>query len=388
MMQSTTEVGAQDIRERAAEAARQIAPLADEYDRSGEFPLKSYEVLRALGLTTMAVPKEYGGLGLDVPTYCEVVSVLAGACGSTALTLNMHSSVLRQIEALGDEDQRRHYLGEAAAGRLFASLTSEPATSLRRNFRVGTTVKRVEGGYLLNGFKYFASLSGAADYFFVWAMPEGREDLAQDLLHLVVPARSPGVSIEYTWDSVAMRATSSHSVRFENVFVAEEAAVGGPGGAVRAQLTDVYMPGYAAVYTGLAVAARDAAVAYALERRFGPVRVADDAVVQNHVGRMDALVAAATTLTREAALAMASPPGPERALALNRAKYFASWAAVEVADLAMQVVGGRAFNRGQSLQRIFRDAHVGMVMPPSLDHALETVGKLALGFDVAGGFLG
>lgn len=388
-MPSTTGQPTADVLLEARQAAREIAEYADEYDRTGEFPFKSYDVLRRFGLTTMAVPKAYGGLGLDFPTYCEVLSIIAGACGSTGLTLNMHSSVLRQIVAMGTPAQCQRYLGEAVAGKLFASVTSEPSSSLRRNFRPGTTVRRVEGGYLLNGYKYFASLASAADYFFVWAMPEGAERLDQDLVNLLVPSRAPGVEIEYTWDAMAMRATASHSIRFQNVFVEEAAAIGGPGGTVRHHLTDVYMPGYAAVYTGLAEAAYQFAVDYALERRFGAQRVADDPVVQQHIGHMHTLITVSRLMTREAARALESEGMSEATvLLLQQAKYVACRTAAEVADLAMLVVGGRGFHRGQRLQRIFRDAHVGMVMPPSLDHARETIGRLALGFDVTGGFLG
>jgi alkylation response protein AidB-like acyl-CoA dehydrogenase len=369
-------------------ARERIAPLAAAYDRRGDFPRESYEALREAGLTAMTVPRRYGGLGVDLPAYCDVLAILASACGSTALTLNMHSSVVRMIDAMGSEDQRARYLREAAEGKLFASLTSEPASSLRRNFRVETRAAPVDGGYVLSGLKYFCSSSSAADYFFVWAMPPGAERLETDLLNVVVPARAAGIQIEDTWDAVAMRATASHSVRFDGVFVAEGAVIGGPGGAVRHRLTHVFMPGYAAVYLGLAQAALDRAVDYARHRAFGDRTPADDPVVQHHVGRMSALVAGARAMMHAAALLAGGPPGPEAALALNQAKYLSCEAACRVADLALQVVGGRALYMREDLQRIFRDAHVGMLMPPSNDHALEIAGQLTLGFDVAGGFLG
>lgn len=375
----------------AEEVARErVAPLAQQYDRAGEFPLGSYEALRQAGLTAMTVPSEFGGLGVDLPVYCEVIRTIARACGSTALTLNMHSSVLRMIDAMGDDEQRRRFLREAAQGKLFATLTSEPSSSLRRGFRVGTRAVPVAGGYLIHGYKYFCSLSTAADYFFVWAMPEGGERLDSDLLNVLVPARADGVHIEQTWDSVAMRATASHSVRFEGVFVPEDFVIGGPGGAVRHRLTDVFMPGYAALYVGLAEAALERVVTYARERRFEGTgtTVADDAVVQHHVGEMSARIAAARELMRAAARMAVTGRGQATALVLNQAKYMACETAMRIADLALQVMGGRALYLREELQRVFRDAHVGAVMPPSNDHALETIGKLELGFDVEGGFLG
>ena len=374
-------------------ATETVAPLAGTYDRAGEFPSKIYDVLRRSGLTALAVPREFGGLGADWHTYCLVLRTLARACGSTALTLNMHSSVVRMIDRMGTLAQRQHYLSEASKGRLFASLTSEPATSFRGRFSVQTRVDEVEGGYILNGLKFFCSLSSEADYFFVWAMPGGRGDLRNDLLNLVVPAKSEGVRIERTWDAMAMRATASHTVHFENVFVPSSAAVGGPGGAVRHELTDVFILGYAAVYLGLAEAAYRAALDFVMNKKQEPgeVPLKQQTHIQQVIGQMDVAVEGARLfLERAIHLEETGTQGADRREAIrakNQAKYAACEAARTVADAALRLVGGRALLRGHPLERVFRDAHVGMVMPPNHDQCLETIGKLNLGFTVAGGFL-
>lgn len=378
------------IVELAEKVAREtVLPLAAKYDREGRFPVEIYEALKAVGLTAMRVPTSMGGLGASLPIYGQAIKTIARACGSTALTLNMHSSVVHIVNRMGDPDQRSRYLKEAAEGKLFASLTSEPASSFRGKFSVQTTAEKVSGGYVLNGQKFFCSLSTGADYFFVWAMPQEGGDLRNDLLNILVPADAEGVRIEETWDAMAMRATASHSVQFKDVFVPEDALIGGPGGVVRHELTDAFMPGYVATYLGLAEAAYEYAVDFVMKKKPQPgeTPIREHAVIQQHIARMNMTISSAQLFMERAMELAEGEDRKEAILALNQAKYAAAEAARSVADAALQVVGGRALYRHFPLERIMRDAHVGVVMPPNHDQTLETIGRICLGMEVSGGFL-
>jgi alkylation response protein AidB-like acyl-CoA dehydrogenase len=134
------------IVETAARLAREkLAPRAARYDRDAANPVDSWRVLHADGILAAAIPTAYGGLGLDMPAYIDVIRTLAQGCASTAMTLHMHSTVMRFIDALGTEAQKRRWFAEVVSGgKLFGSWGSEPAVSPSR-------------GNLANRAKYLAT---------------------------------------------------------------------------------------------------------------------------------------------------------------------------------------------------------------------------------------
>jgi alkylation response protein AidB-like acyl-CoA dehydrogenase len=132
--------------ETAARLAREkLAPRAAEYDRDAKNPLDSWRDLWRDGLLATAIPSAYGGLGLDMPSYVGVIRELARGCASTAMTVHMHSTVMRFIDALATDDQKRRFYAEVVAhGKLFGSWGSEPAVSLSRTFLMETAIRAVD----------------------------------------------------------------------------------------------------------------------------------------------------------------------------------------------------------------------------------------------------
>src|SRR5207247_1889882 len=119
-----------------------IAPRAAEYDAAGANPLESWRDLWREGYLAAAIPTAHGGLGLDMPTYIAVIRTVARGCASTAMTLHMHSTVMRFIDTLGTEAQKRRYFAEVVGGgKLFGSWGSEPAVSLSRTFLIETAIR-------------------------------------------------------------------------------------------------------------------------------------------------------------------------------------------------------------------------------------------------------
>jgi butyryl-CoA dehydrogenase/acyl-CoA dehydrogenase len=141
----------QDLVDRADALTREkIAPRAAMYDREGKNPVESWSDLQREGYLACAVPTAYGGMGLDMASYIGVIRVIARGCASTAMTLHMHSTVMRFIDALGTEAQKRRYFAEVVErGKMFGSWGSEPAVSLSRTFTMETVVRG--GGRLGRG---------------------------------------------------------------------------------------------------------------------------------------------------------------------------------------------------------------------------------------------
>src|SRR6266536_5151832 len=182
----------QDLVDRADALTREkIAPRAARYDREGKNPVESWSDLQREGYLACAIPAAYGGMGLDMASYIGVIRVIARGCASTAMTLHLHSTVLRFIDALGTEAQKRRYFAEVVkGGKLFGSWGSEPAVSLSRTFLMETSVRQDAETCVVDGTKYFCTMALGASYYMVWCALEGGTDMQKALLLVVVPAET------------------------------------------------------------------------------------------------------------------------------------------------------------------------------------------------------
>lgn len=370
--------------ERVAQLTRErIAPRAAEYDAAGKNPVESWRDLWREGFLAAAIPRAYGGLGLDMPAYVAVIRTLAQGCASTAMTLHMHSTVMRFIDALGTDAQKRRYFDEVVrSGKLFGSWGSEPAVSLSRTFLMETAIRRADGdGYVIDGVKHFCTMALGASYYMVWCALDGEADMGKALRQALVPAEAAGIETDGKWNTLGMRATYSPSVTFKGVRVGEDATLGRPGGAMQVGVVESFGLGYAAIYVGVAEAALAFAVEYARQRVVKPdnVAVAQDPTVQRHIGELTAQLHAARLVLEEAAANWAEADMVERGLLANRAKYLATEAALHVTSKVVQVVGGRGAYKEYLAERAFRDVRTATLMPPTIDRMLEAIGKSALG---------
>ncbi|HKX04552.1 MAG TPA: acyl-CoA dehydrogenase family protein [Methylomirabilota bacterium] len=362
----------------------QIAPRAAEYDAAGANPIDSWRVLGRDGFLASCIPTAYGGLGLDMPTYVGVIRTIARGCANTAMTVHMHSTVMRFIDALGTEAQKRRYFAEVVEhGRLFGSWGSEPAVSLSRTFLMETVARQDGDHYVVDGVKHFCTMALGASRYMVWCALEGGTDMGKALLQVLVPADAPGIATDGKWNTLGMRATFSPSVTFTGVRVAKDAALGDPGTALRVGVVESFALGYAAVYAGIAQGALAFAIDYAKQRIVKPenIPVAHDPAVQRHVGELAAQLDAALLVLADSAERWEAADVQERGVLGNKAKYLATEAGLAVTSRVIQVVGGRGAYKDFPAERAFRDLRTSTLMPPTVDRMLEGIGKNALGID-------
>jgi alkylation response protein AidB-like acyl-CoA dehydrogenase len=361
-----------------------IAPRAAEYDAAGANPIDSWRVLARDGFLGSCIPTAYGGLGLDMPTYVGVIRTIAQGCANTAMTVHMHSTVMRFIGALGTEAQKRRYFGEVVRdGKLFGSWGSEPAVSLSRTFLMETAVRQDGDAYVVDGVKHFCTMALGASHYMVWCALEGGTDMGKALLQVLVPAEAAGIVTDGKWNTLGMRATFSPSVTFTGVRVPKDAALGDPGSGLRVGVVESFALGYAAVYVGIAQGALAFAIDYAKKRIVKPenIPVAHDPAVQRHLGELAAHLDAARLVLADAAARWEAADVVERGVLGNKAKYLATEVGLAVTSKVIQVVGGRGAYRDFPAERAFRDLRTSTLMPPTVDRMLEGIGKNALGID-------
>ncbi len=375
-----------------------FAARAHRYDTDASFPFENYADLRAAGLLGLTIPKRHGGLGADYTTYTLVSAELGRWCGATALTFNMHacsmlwSSQMADDLPMSDEDRALHdrrrgriYERVIRDGALFAQPFSEPdSAAAAGQAPFGTTARKVEGGWRVNGVKHFASLAGAAHYYGLLCTEDrpGVEPNVKDTLYLAVPADAPGAEIFGTWDPVGMRGTVSRSLRFTNVFVGDDDMVMPRGLYYQAALRWPHMfMTLCPTYLGIAQAAFDFTVAYLRGEAPGaPGRgLRRSASKQLAVGEMRLkLEQAKAVFYRAISEARLDPPKDSR-LRAYAAQYTVMEHANDICRLAVRTCGGRSIMKSMPLERLYRDSRCGSLMLPwTAEICVERLGRESL----------
>jgi alkylation response protein AidB-like acyl-CoA dehydrogenase len=373
--------------EQVARLRAKFAARATDADRTGSFPAEDFADLRAAGLFGLFTPNRLGGLGRDYADYAKVAYELARGNGATALVFNMHASVTGALAGIPDDlvrslgvgeeffDSRDQILAAAAAGAFYAVAMSERGAGSRLS-QLSTRYSKVEEGFRIKGSKSFVSGSGHADGYLVAARSSSDDSVVSQFL---VPACTPGLTVEPTWDSLGMRATSSHDLHLD-VAVSPSTLLGGVEGLALlvAQIMPHWMvASYAAVYVGVAQSCVDAAVEHCQARCLASLPA-----VRARIGRADAAVAAARLVVDETARRVTEAPGdPETNRWVWRAKLLAGSTAMDVAASMLEAAGTSASRRGHPLERLFRDARCGSLQPATSDVCADWLGIAALGGD-------
>jgi alkylation response protein AidB-like acyl-CoA dehydrogenase len=362
------------------------AERAAHHDREGSFPHESIDVLREAGYPALTVPREFGGWGADPLELALAQERLAYGDGSVGLGSWMHLGLIarqatsRTWPAAIFERVCREIVEE---GALVNAAASEPDLgSPSRGGLPSTTAVRTSDGWRINGRKSWASLAPALKYCVVMATVED-DGQPPRRANFLVPMASPGLRIEETWDTVGMRGTGSHDVVLEDVLVPHDVRLPGEEATGQGDPRG-WNVGSGAVYTGIAVAARDFAVGYARGRRPSGQRgasIAEYQTVQHRVAEIDMLILQSRSILYQTAEAWVERPDLRESLAwqVNASKYVATNNAIRVTDLALRVVGSAGLARTLPLERYFRDARAGLGNPPMDDIALTLIGKGALG---------
>ena len=369
-----------EIVELAARLAPALAERAARYDEHDEFAHEDVDDLVASGYTAITVPKELGGLGASALDLVAAQSRLAEGSPATALAVNMHLHGVG-ILAEGFRDKLEPFLKLVATGdALLAGGFSEPESGGNWWYQASTAV-RVGGGYRLSGVKTFFTGFPRATHLFLSAAVEtgaGREPIG-----FLVPKPDKGVRVVGEWKAMGMRATGSHVLAIDDLLVPDEQVVD-QGFAVAASfLTGSHWswPSFASVFLGAAEAAYRHVVDGLPRRRNEGLgqTLSELPGVQQAVGEMRMHLDAARA-TLYAAVGRAPSPDPVAHYGeMAAAKLFVCQAAVHVCTLALRTAGGSAYLRSGPVERLVRDAHAGLLLPPSHDATLQWVGRVELG---------
>jgi alkylation response protein AidB-like acyl-CoA dehydrogenase len=352
-----------------------FAERADRCDANDLFVAENFVELKARGVLAAGVPVELGGGGASYLELCEMLRILGRYCGSTALTLSMHTHPLATLVWRWRRDP-------APVERILRRVADERlqlVTSGASDWLDGSGVAvPVEGGWRITARKRFVSGSPVGDLLLTTAVDtaSGPEPV---VLHFALPLATAGVTVLDNWRTMGMRGTGSHDVVIENIHVPETGVTmrRPPGKWVpQLQLTQIIaLPLVLGCYLGVADTMRDRAVAMA-------TKSADNAGLVDIVGMMENELACARIVHRDMVEAACTlDPSSD---ALNRIftdRTLVGRAVLRVAERAMEVAGGAAFYRVAGLERLFRDIQGVRYHRPQERMQLRYSGELALGWE-------
>ena len=332
------------------ELAQGVAlPLAAEVDRDHRFPDEAVRAAAEAGLMGVLIPREYGGAGLDALAFAICIEELAQACASTAVIVDVHTSVgTEPILLFGTEEQKTRWLPRLASGELLGAFALTEPASGSDAASLTTTARRNGGGYILNGTKTFITNIGRAGMYVVFART-GPEDKAAGITAFLVPQDSAGVRVGQVFDKMGLHGSPTGELVLEDVSVPEANRLGaeGQGFTVAMRALDSGRIGISGQALGIAQAGVDEARALMRERGH---EQGDDFSLADMATRVES----ARLLAYQAAwLCSRGRPFTRQA---SMAKLHCTDTAMQVALDALQIAGEDGARAGSPFERHVRDA--------------------------------
>lgn len=355
---------------------------ANSVDRDATFPTESVSELGKADLLGLIIPKKFGGAEASADTFVSIVGQLAGACASTGMIFVMHCGAIETIVRHMDNDAGRKVLESAARGTHLTTLAcSERSTGANFYASLSTSVKEKDG-FVLNGEKCFVTSGTYADSYVVPTRADGSEDSISTTLYLV-PKDASGVKFTGTWNGVGLRGNNSIVLKLDKCWVPAANVIGAEGKGFDIEMSIIlprFLLGTAAVYTGIARAAYQAAAEHVKTRTLSHAAesLADFAVVRRYIAEMKVALDASEAMLHRAARQW-EEAAPELMITLLETKQFCCQSSVDITRKAMQACGGIAYSATLPLERHLRDAMAGPVMAPTNDMLLDFIGRAELG---------
>jgi alkylation response protein AidB-like acyl-CoA dehydrogenase len=351
------------IRRAAREfAEKEIAPIAAEFDESGEFPSKTIQKMGEMGFMGIEVPEDYGGAGMDTLAYVLALEEICKADAAHGTIMSVNNSLFCYgLLKFGSEAQKQKYLRAVASGKAIGaySLTEPMSGSDAGNMR--SRAQREGDHYRINGRKSWVTSAPVADYIVLFTMtdPEKRH---HGITAFIIETDRPGFSRGKKEPKLGIRASATSEILFEDYRVPLENRLGQEGDGFKIAMTvlDAGRIGIAAQALGIAEAAYAASLEYARQRQAFGQPIGEFQGVAFQLADMKTRIEASRLLIYNAALAKerAKQSGERFTIEASMAKLFASETAMFVTHAAVQIHGGMGYSKELPVERYFRDAKI------------------------------
>ncbi|NLH08350.1 MAG: acyl-CoA dehydrogenase [Chloroflexi bacterium] len=353
------------IRQAARKFAQErIAPIAAEFDESGEFPMETVREMGQMGFMGIEVPEEYGGAGMDTIAYVLAVEEISKADASHGVIMSVNNSLFcNAILMFGTEEQKQKYMAPVARGEKIGaySLTEPMSGSDAGTMRSRAVLSEDGTHYVINGLKSWVTSGPVADYIVLFTMTEP-EKKHRGITAFLIDTSKPGFERGKKEPKLGIRASATSEIRFDGYKASVEDVLGEPGQGFKIAMAvlDAGRIGIAAQALGIAEAAYEASVQYAREREAFGAPIGSFQMIQQKIADMKTRIEASRLLIYNAALAKmrAKDTGGRYTVEAAMAKLFASETAMWVTTQAVQIHGGMGYSKELPIERYFRDAKI------------------------------
>ena len=345
------------IREATARFAdEQVAPLAEKADREDWFPQELWPKMGELGLHGMTVEPEYGGLGLGYLEHVIAVEEISRASASVGLSYGAHSNLcINQIRRWGSDAQKAKYLPRLVSGEHVGSLAMSEAGAGSDVVSMKLKAEGVQGGYVLNGTKFWITNATHADTLVVYAKTDGGAG-SRGITAFLIEKDMPGFSIGQKIDKMGMRGSPTAELVFDDCEVPEDNVMGPVNGGVGVLMSglDYERVVLAGLQLGIMQACLDTVIPYVRERKQFGKPIGAFQLMQAKVADMYVALQSARAYTY--AVAKSCDAGQTTRFDAAGAILLASENAFKVAGEAVQALGGAGYTKDWPVERYLRDA--------------------------------
>jgi alkylation response protein AidB-like acyl-CoA dehydrogenase len=337
-------------------AEGEVAPGADERDRSKQFPKDIFQKMSNLKLMGLPFPEEYGGAGADTISFAIAVEELSRVCASTGITYSAHISLgCAPLYLFGTKEQKEKYLVPLCEGKTLGAFgLTEPNAGSDAG---GTKTRAVKKGdeWVINGSKCFITNASYAKYLALTAVT-GQSGDRKEITAFIVPTDAPGFQVLDHYVKLGLNSSNTTELVLEDVHVPEENILGERGKGFKQFLItlDGGRIGIGAMAVGIAQGAYELALKYAKERKQFGQSLSKFQAIQHKLADMHMKIELARTYVYKAA--WLKDQGKRFTKEASICKLFASEVAMEVANQAVQIHGGWGYMHDYKVERYFRDA--------------------------------
>ncbi len=337
-------------------ARERIAPIAAEIDAKDRFPVELWPEMGVLGLHGITVPEERGGLGLGYLEHVIACEEVSRASASVGLSYGAHSNLcINQISRWATPEQKAKYLPGLISGEHVGSLAMSEVNAGSDIVSMRLRAERVNGGFRLNGTKFWITNAPYAQTLVVYAKTDP-EAGSKGITAFLIEKDFAGFSIGQKIDKVGMRGSPTAELVFQDCFVPDENVMGPLNGGAKVLMSglDYERVVLSGIQLGIMQACLDVVLPYLRERKQFGAPIGSFQLMQAKVA--DMVVALNSARAYVYAVARACDAGRTTRQDAAGAILYASESAVKVAEQAIQALGGAGYTKDWPVERFWRDA--------------------------------
>jgi alkylation response protein AidB-like acyl-CoA dehydrogenase len=367
-------------------AQNEIAPVAAEFDASGEFPRASIQAAADLGFMGVEVPEEYGGAGLDSISYALIIAEISAADAAHGTIVSVNNSLYgATLLEHGSHEQKLAFLKPVASGEVNAAyaLTESHSGSDARSMKSRAVLAEDGSHYIINAKKAWITSGPVAKYLVIFTQTIQPDGESSGITAFVVDTDQDGFARGKHEPKLGIRASATCEIELTDYKcpVANRIGEENQGFKIALSVLDSGRIGIAAQALGIAQAAFEASVQYSRERKAFGVSIGTFQSIQNKIADMKCRIEASRLLVMHAAWskAQAKKTGAKNTLNASIAKLYASETAMWVSHQAVQIHGGMGFSKELPLERYFRDAKITEIYEGTSEIQRMVIGRLETG---------